>query len=93
MEISATYDGSVFVPVHPVDLPVGRSVTVVVDTVLSASATSAASIETGEASTEEMDLPLMKLYRAIQHLPVNDDWPTDGASQTDHYLYGAPKRP
>jgi predicted DNA-binding antitoxin AbrB/MazE fold protein len=24
---------------------------------------------------------------------VLDAWPTDGASQHDHYLYGAPKRP
>ena len=24
---------------------------------------------------------------------VVDAWPTDGASQHDHYLYGAPKRP
>jgi len=24
---------------------------------------------------------------------VIDAWPTDGASQHDHYLYGAPKRP
>jgi hypothetical protein len=24
---------------------------------------------------------------------VLDSWPTDGASQHDHYLYGAPKRP
>jgi predicted DNA-binding antitoxin AbrB/MazE fold protein len=24
---------------------------------------------------------------------VLDTWPTDGASQHDHYLYGAPKRP
>jgi predicted DNA-binding antitoxin AbrB/MazE fold protein len=24
---------------------------------------------------------------------VIDTWPTDGASQHDHYLYGTPKRP
>ena len=24
---------------------------------------------------------------------VLDSWPTDGASQHDHYLYGSPKRP
>jgi predicted DNA-binding antitoxin AbrB/MazE fold protein len=24
---------------------------------------------------------------------IVETWPTDGASQHDHYLYGAPKRP
>lgn len=39
---------------------------------------------------------LAERIAALAHaLPpeVIDSWPTDGASQHDHYLYGTPKRP
>jgi len=36
-----------------------------------------------------------RIVALANNLPpeVVDAWPTDGASQHDHYLYGAPKRP
>jgi len=35
---------------------------------------------------------LAELARQLEKLPMNPDWPTDGAAQHDHYLYGTPKR-
>jgi hypothetical protein len=36
--------------------------------------------------------PLLALARQLEQLPDNADWPQDGASQHDHYLYGTPKQ-
>jgi hypothetical protein len=36
--------------------------------------------------------PLLALARQLEQLPENMDWPKDGASQHDHYLYGTPKQ-
>jgi hypothetical protein len=35
--------------------------------------------------------PLQTLARRLEQLPDNADWPQDGASQHDHYLYGTSK--
>jgi len=35
---------------------------------------------------------IVALARAVPP-EIVDTWPTDGASQHDHYLYGTPKRP
>ena len=48
-------------------------------------------METTPAPADEK--PLLKLLQALEALPENPDWPTDGAAQHDHYLYGLPKRP
>ena len=32
--------------------------------------------------------PLEKLAKALDQFEPNQDWPTDGAAQHDHYLYG-----
>lgn len=36
-----------------------------------------------------------RIAARVRALPpeVVDSWPTDGASQHDHYIYGTPKRP
>jgi predicted DNA-binding antitoxin AbrB/MazE fold protein len=47
-------------------------------------------------TVEQRQLSLAQRIVALAHsLPpeVVDAWPTDGASQHDHYLYGTPKRP
>jgi predicted DNA-binding antitoxin AbrB/MazE fold protein len=47
-------------------------------------------------TVEERQLSLAERIVALARgLPpeVVDAWPTDGASQHDHYLYGGPKRP
>jgi len=36
--------------------------------------------------------PLMDLVRVAEGFPDDPDWPTDGAVEHDHYLYGTPKR-
>ena len=75
MTITAHFNGQVFVPDGPVDLPVGSRVRVVVETV------------------ESPATPLAGLLAELQKLPTNPDWPTDGAAQHDHHLYGTPKAP
>jgi hypothetical protein len=38
------------------------------------------------------DKPLLALARRLEQLPDNANWPEDGASQHDHYLYGTPRQ-
>ena len=45
-------------------------------------------VEVGPVSEK----PLLALARQLEQLPDNADWPEDGASQHDHYLYGTPRR-
>lgn len=77
MTVTAHFDGRVFVPDGPVDLPVGQAVRIVV--------------ESAKELTESR--PLAALAAALEQLPSDPDWPADGAAQIDHYLYGTPKRP
>lgn len=72
------FDGNVFVPDGPVDLPVGY----------------VAEIPVGAPSaTTPTRAPLLELLKVLDQFPPNPDWPSDGAEQHDHYLYGTPKRP
>jgi hypothetical protein len=73
--VKARFDGHVFVPEAPVDLPVGC----VLDILLPGKSPPAAAN------------PLGDLVRQLGELPPNPDWPADGAAQHDHYLYGTPK--
>ncbi len=36
--------------------------------------------------------PLMDLVRVVEGVPDDAGWPTDGAAEHDHYLYGTAKR-
>ena len=76
--VKAQFDGRVFVPEGPVDLPVGSWVEIPIEE---------------ERATEPSERPLMRLLEVLDRFPENPDWPVDGASQHDHYLYGTPKRP
>jgi hypothetical protein len=78
MTVKARFDGRVFVPEEPVDLPVGFVVEIP-----DVPADSAASGAT----------PLAGLAEITSMFPEDDDLPTDLAAQHDHYLYGTPKRP
>ncbi len=40
----------------------------------------------------EKKAPLAKLAEIAKQFPADEDWPEDGASQTDHHLYGTPQR-
>jgi hypothetical protein len=79
MTITARFDGRVFVPEGPVDLPAGRRVQLVV--------------EPAEVTPAVASPPLTGLMAELGRLPENPDWPADGAAQHDHYLYGTPKQP
>jgi hypothetical protein len=78
MTIRARFDGRVFVPEGPVDLPVGAMVEV--------------PVTLAETPSSEI-APLAKLAEIAKMFPEDDALPTDLAAQHDHYLYGTPKRP
>lgn len=71
------FDGHVFVPEGPADLPVGYVAEIPVRPRAAAGASAAT---------------LVDLLKVLDQLPANPDWPPDGAEQHDHYLYGTPKR-
>jgi hypothetical protein len=76
--IKARFDGRVFVPDGPVNLPVGLELEIPVN---------------GSAAAEGSTASLLDLLAKLDELPVNEEWPPDGAEQHDHYLYGVPRRP
>ncbi|HJT77949.1 MAG TPA: hypothetical protein VJ739_12170 [Gemmataceae bacterium] len=76
--VKARFDGRVFVPEQPVNLPVGYVLEVPIADVPAAD---------GHQSA------LAELAGQLGKLPENPDWPADGAAQHDHYLYGTPKEP
>ncbi len=78
MTLRVHFDGKVLVPDEPVDLPVNCALEVQVKPL---------------ESDRIEERPLMKLVKLLEELPDNPDWPSDGAAQHDHYLYGLPKRP
>lgn len=78
MTVKARFDGRVFVPEGPVNLPVGFVVEIP-DTPV-------------ESASSEI-VPLARLAEIAKMYPEDDDLPTDLAAQHDHYLYGTSKRP
>jgi hypothetical protein len=74
--IKARFDGRVFIPEQPVNLPVGHILEIPLPELAAAAAASP---------------PLAELVGLLKQLPANPDWPADGAAQHDHYLYGTPK--
>lgn len=78
--IKARFDGHVFVPDTPVHLPVGYTLEIPIPA-------------TPSDSTEACLSHLAELAGQLERLPANPDWPSDGAEQHDHYLYGTPKAP
>lgn len=82
IQLELEFDGHVFVPQQPVDLPAGYKVTV--------------NVENGAAPAKEPvagKTALQKLADLAKSFPPDSDLPADYASQVDHYLYGTPKRP
>jgi len=76
--IKARFDGHVFIPEGPVDLPVGCELEIVLPE---------------PASPKEAQAPLAALAALMEQFPENAQWPADGAAQHDHYLCGTPKKP
>lgn len=81
IQLELEFDGHVFVPQQPVDLPAGYKVTV--------------SVENGSPAKEPIagKTALQKLAELANTFPPDSEIPADYASQIDHYLYGSPKRP
>lgn len=75
--VKARFDGRVFVPEEPVDLPVGQAV----------------DIQIPPPEKVARPTPLADLAAVLEGLPASPDWPADGAAQHDHYLYGTPRKP
>jgi len=75
--VKARFDGRVFIPEEPVDLPPGS----VLEIPLSNAAPPIPSLN-----------PLVELAKLATEFPEDPEMPTDGAAQHDHYLYGLPKR-
>jgi len=76
--IKAHFDGRVFVPQGPVDLPIGCELEIVLPAAV---------------GPKQAARPLAELADLLNQLPANPAWPADGAAQHDHYLYGTPRRP
>jgi hypothetical protein len=86
MTIKAHFDGKVFVPDEPVNLPPNQRVVFHVE-VVNADETS------GSPAAQESAQP-QSVLDWIAANPVNDpSLPVDLAHQHDHYLYGTPKKP
>jgi predicted DNA-binding antitoxin AbrB/MazE fold protein len=90
--VNATYEGGVLKPAEPLPLAEHAQVRLTVedqavDGVGQERTADAPSAEPGFSAIEQI------IARA-QALPedVVASWPTDGASQHDHYIYGTPKR-
>ncbi len=76
--VKARFDGRVFIPEEPVDLPAET----VVEIAFAA-----------PTPREPTPTPLVALAEIAYLFPDNPDLPTDLAAQHDHYLYGTPKKP
>jgi len=77
--IKAHFDGKVFVPDEPVNVPTGQAVTVAVP-------------HTSDSDRASEQGTLAELADWAETLPPLPDSPGDAAAQHDHYLYGTPKR-
>lgn len=81
--IKAHFDGKVFVPDEPVNLPSGQPVTMQVTPTPAASP-----IPDGPAPGQHT------LDWIAENLVItNSGLPSDASVQHDHYLYGTPRRP
>ncbi|HUE74512.1 MAG TPA: antitoxin family protein [Pirellulaceae bacterium] len=88
--VDATYENGVLVPAQPLALSEHEKVRVTVEQ------QQGASLRSGPDSTAPAGEPIWeRLAKLAANLPPEEvaNWPTDGASQHDHYLYGWPKRP
>jgi hypothetical protein len=88
--IRAIFDGKVFVPEQPVDIPVGTAADVVVAPKMDRAKTPH---ETADKSSSPLTRkPLAELAAILDALPNESDLPPDASINIKHYLYGYPKR-
>jgi len=75
--IKVEFDGKVFVPEEPVQLPAGTRGEIVFQ----------------PSSNSSTKSTLAQLLEVATMFPDDKERPSDYAAQIDHYLYGTPKRP
>ena len=78
--IRVHFDGKVFVPDEPVNVPEGTSAQVIV----------VPPVEAGQPASGPK--PLAELAAILDAMPDASKLPPDYAAELDHYLYGTPKR-
>lgn len=79
--VKAKFDGRVFVPEGPVDLPVGYELEITI-------APSGA-----ENGAPKKKTGLQQLAEAARQFGPSPELPSDYAAQIHHYLHGLPMRP
>jgi hypothetical protein len=79
--VKAKFDGRVFVPEEPVDLPVGYELVIAIDALPAAN------------GVKKPKSALQQLVEIAKQFPPNPDLPRDYAAKIDHYLHGLPKQP
>ena len=77
--IKGHFDGKVFVPDEPVDLPRGQSVVLHVH-------------PTVQPEKPKSDRTNGDFFQVLQSLAGSVTAPADWSTEHDHYLYGTPKR-
>ena len=84
--IRAHFDGKVFVPDEPVDLPADAPVELTVDP---------SALNDRESPDQDSSGEMSAFADWVESLPPIDrgDLPTDGSKNYKHYLYGHPKQP
>jgi hypothetical protein len=78
--IRVHFDGKVFVPDEPVNVPEGTSAQVVVTPAVESPAPTSGRTR------------LAELVAILDAMPSDSSLPPDASINVDHYLYGAPKR-
>jgi len=82
--LKAIYEGGVFRPLEPVEIAVHQEVSLLVETPEEEPSDASAETPIWEYAAQLMREILEDALNAL---------PTDGASQRDHALYGAPQHP
>jgi predicted DNA-binding antitoxin AbrB/MazE fold protein len=89
--IDATYEDGVLKPAQPLPLAEHEKVRVTVEQQLQVAAQRAQSTAQTVPSVPSLGEQIVALAEALPEEVVSQ-WPRDGASQHDHYIYGTPKR-
>lgn len=90
--IDATYENGVLVPAQPLALSEHEKVRVTVISRAEVDAGTGTEPASSGKSEPTLAEKILALARSVPE-DVVDSWPTDGAAQHDHYIYGTPKRP
>lgn len=77
LTVKARFDGQVFIPAEPVNLPPGCELEILI---------------VAQSSEGNGSETLAGLFEIAVEFPENPDLPSDLAAQHDHYLYGVPKQ-